>query len=199
MMDEGTFRGFVAVGIDPAVRAFLGSCVKEAAKEFPGYRFGAVENLHVTLQFLGEVDKSRIPGLTGLLSAAVAGLPAFRASLGAAGSFPERGTPRVLHVAVDQGRDDLRRVADRARSALSRAGFAPDKPFTAHITLGRQRTGSRGAGGDLSARWRDLFEGLRSKTPAAGWKVAEILLMESILGPAGPTYIPRGRAPLAGA
>jgi 2'-5' RNA ligase len=193
------FRCFVAVAIEPAVKAFLASWVRTAGEAFPGYRFGPAQNLHVTLQFLGDVDRGLMLRLTDLLSSSVRDLPAFRAGLGHAGSFPERGTPRILHVAVDQGRGDLVRVAERVRSALSSAGFEPDKPFAAHITLGRSRDsrqGGRSKDKDLAALWRDLYAEFSRKAPAPAWEVAEVLLMESILGPSGPAYVARGKAPL---
>jgi 2'-5' RNA ligase len=196
---SGTFRAFVAVAIDPAVKSFLLAWLKEAAAAFPGYRFGQAGNLHITLQFLGEVDCGRIPSITAALSSAVEGLPGFRISLGSAGSFPERGAPKILHVTLDQGRQQLMGLADRVRAALSAEGFEPDRPFVPHVTLGRHRGGPGPAGVDVAGRWRAMLDGFRARRafPAA-WDVSHVALMESVLGPVGPTYTARGTAPLAG-
>lgn len=206
MTDE--MRSFVAVTIDTAVKLLLASWVKEARRAFPNYRFGAPENLHVTLQFLGDVDRDREPALTAALCSAVEDVPAFRMSLGRAGSFPERGAPRILHVVVDQGREDLLRLADRVRAALSAEGFDPDKAFVPHITLGRSRDrvapGPGPGGRDIAAQWRDFFAsfaasgGSGDRGSSVAWDVSRVLLMESILGPGGPTYTLRGIAPLRG-
>ncbi len=190
----GTFRCFVATGISPEVKAFLESWVHAARQAFPDYRFGSPQNLHVTLQFLGDVDRAKIPYLTEVLVSAVEGVKAFSLSLGEAGSFPGRGTPRVLHVSVDQGRDDLVRLADKVSRGLSAAGYRPDKPFVPHITLGRLRDSYRG---DSAAEWRDSFARFLSRGGRVqSWATGEVLLMESVLGPSGPTYTRRGEAPL---
>lgn len=194
-MSLGTFRSFVAVSIPPAVKDFLASYVKAASPVFPEWRFGAAPNVHVTLQFLGDVDRDRIPSLTGALSTAVRDMPAFAAGLGHAGTFPERGAPRILHIVVDQCQD-LVRLAGKVGTALAGAGFRPDKPFAAHITLGRPKSGRGGGAGDVAARWRDFFARFQSSAAPTLWEVSEVLLMESILGPSGSTYIVQGRAPL---
>lgn len=190
----------MAVAISPGARDFLRRFVAEARRMFPSYRFGPAENLHLTLQFLGEVERSRIPELCGTLSSAARSLPQFSASLGEAGSFPARGVPRILHVAVDQGKEQLTGLARRVAASLSPLGFRPDKPFAAHITLGRSRDRDQRAtpAGDVSVTWQIAFAEFQRKAEApVTWDITEVVLMESILGPGGPTYLPRGTAPLS--
>lgn len=195
-MAESTFRCFVAVAIPESVKGLLTAYVRQAAAAFPAWRFGAPANLHITLQFLGDVDRGRTSSLTSLISSAVKDVPIFGVELGEAGSFPERGAPRILHVAAGRGRQELVGLAGRVTSALQGAGFYPDKPFAPHITLGRQRQGTSGGAGDTASRWHEAFSRFRAANPPASWEVSEVLLMESILGPGGPTYISRGRSPL---
>lgn len=191
-------RCFVEVDMPGPVRDSLAAFARQAAPAFRGWRFGAARNLHVTLQFLGDVERGRIGSLTRLLESAVADLPAFSAALGEAGSFPERGAPRILHVSIGEGRQDLVRLATRVSSALGEAGFRPDKLFVPHITLARPKSGGNAPPGDAAVRWRDSFARFVSASPAPQWTVSEALLMESVLGPKGPTYIVRGVAPLGG-
>ena len=195
-----TLRCFVAVAISPETRGFLERFMREARGAFSSYRFASTENLHITLQFLGDVDRSRVPELAEALTSAVRGLRKFSAGLGEAGSFPSRDTPRILHVAVGQGQAELSRLAGGVVAALSPLGFRPDKPFMSHITLGRARDRDRQAalGGDVAASWRAAFSQFmeRAKGPI-DWEIPEVILMESVLGAKGPIYIRRGTAPLS--
>lgn len=195
----GDFRCFVAVEMPPEAKVFLDGWVKQARLAFPGYRFGSSENLHVTLQFLGNVERSKISYLTKVLSSSVLGMPAFRTGFGDAGSLNARGVPNILHVSIGQGRQDLIRLAEKVSVGLGSAGYRPDKPFVAHITLGRSRDRNAGkTSGDIAAQWRSGFSRYceEAGTPVT-WDAGGVLLMESVLGPLGPTYIRRGEAPLA--
>lgn len=202
----GTSRCFVAVAISPEARGFLERLMAEARPAFPSYRFTAAQNLHITLQFLGDVDRDKIPELLEALSQAVQGTRRFKVGFGGAGSFPERGTPRILHLTIGEGREGLSGLARAVHGALSPHGFAPDKPFAAHITLGRARGhGYLGGHGGLGTRpepdtagmWEATYSRFaeRLKQPIT-WEIPEIILMESILSSSGPTYIPRGRSAL---
>ena len=196
-----TFRCFVAVAIPAEARGFLDDFMREAREAFPSYRFASAENLHITIQFLGDVERRRIPELDGALSSAVRELPRFFMGLGEAGSFPSRGVPRVLHVTVGHGEVELHRLAQKVTAALSPLGFRPDKPFAAHITLGRARDRDRRAApdSDVALSWRTAFSRFRmpAKRPT-DWEIPEIILMESVLGQRGPTYTRRGTASLQG-
>lgn len=196
------FRAFVAVEIGDAALDLLTDWLSREAPRFPGFRFVSRENLHITLQFLGDVDRARTGPLTDTLRSSVEGFPEFCLGLGEAGSFPERGFPRILHVSVDKGRDELVGLAGRVRAALASQGFRPDRPFVPHITLGRARErGGRAhaAGQSTAASFRESFRNFLSSRGdvSVSWRVSRVLLMESILGRGGPTYIVRGAADLA--
>ena len=74
-----------------------------------------------------------------LLAAAAAACPPAEAQVAGLGTFPERGSPRVLWLglAVPAAILDLQRACERAARA---AGFErEERPFRAHLTLGRWR------------------------------------------------------------
>lgn len=235
-----TFRCFVSVDVSGPAKEFLAGFVREAASEFPEYRFGSIENLHLTLQFVGDAERAMIPELTDAISSAASRVQAFSTGLGDAGCFPARGTPRILHVSLGKGAEEMIALAGEVSRNLSELGHQPDKPFTPHITLGRERNRDRRSGygrgladarvhgvhagktgnrtpddplsdaanrsdsansaADAADRWRDIYRRHRTDVgEAEPWVTGEVLLMESILGPKGPTYIWRGAAALAGA
>jgi len=73
------------------------------------------------------------------LAAAAAACPPCEARVAGLGMFPERGSPRVLWLGLDVPPPvvDLQATCERAARA---AGFErEDRPFRAHLTLGRWR------------------------------------------------------------
>lgn len=97
-------------------------------------RVTARENLHLTLAFLGEQPECAVPQLRQAMERA-AGAP-FALTLAAPGRFrQERGD--VWWVGT-QPCPPLEALARRLRRELTQAGFPVDeKPFRAHVTLGR--------------------------------------------------------------
>jgi 2'-5' RNA ligase len=149
------------------------------------------ENLHVTLQFLGDVGSERTDELVSLLRGAVEAARAFPVRLAGLGAFPSRGSERVLWAGVARGGEDLARLALRVERVLVPAGFlAPsDRPFRAHVTLGRPKS-PRGLG-----PLRDLLGELRFE--GSERLLEEVRLVQSLLSPRGAEYRVVARFPLA--
>jgi 2'-5' RNA ligase len=140
----------------------------------------AVDNLHITLKFLGGVEDTRLPDVTAALAQAVS-VPAFDVPVRGLGAFPTPSRPRVLWAgtAAAPAFGALAAAVDRA---LGSVGFpAEDRSFTPHVTLGRVRDGRRdpGLAGALAAAAAEPFGVLR---------VARVSLMRSDLSPRGARY-----------
>lgn len=181
-----TFRCFVSLPLPDKVKSDIARFMSEARSLFPGYRFGAAENLHITLQFLGETPRDATPSLAKALSVAAEGVSAFRLDCKEAGGFPGKGKPRILHIAVTSGERELRALASRLRRSLEPLGFTDPKPFSPHITLARERNGA-----DIRSLWEDSYiRFLENNKGAIAWEADEILIMESVLSRQGPLYTP---------
>jgi 2'-5' RNA ligase len=94
------------------------------------------QNFHFTIIFLGEIadaDRARIE--SGLASV---DFERFPLSYSGVGAFPRPEAARIIWVGVDEtaGRH-LAHLAEKVHSALSPAGFRPDKPFSPHLTIFR--------------------------------------------------------------
>jgi len=192
-----TMRGFVCLPIPPQARRLLFQFTERMKEILPDYRFTAESNLHLTLQFLGEIPRA-VPGqIATALSTSLGDVEPFLMSPGGAGSFPERDRPRILHVYITTGQKELEALAEKTRGTLSRLGHIADRPFVAHITLGRRRDTRRpDLGADPRSLWSDEFQaflGDAHARDALTWKVDTVLVMESVLGHGGPTYTPRAR------
>jgi RNA 2',3'-cyclic 3'-phosphodiesterase len=187
-------RLFVALEPPEPVRRRLAATAVElrraAGRGGDDIRWVAVENVHLTLQFLGAVPEERLPDVEGAVRAAAAAGRALSLEVRGAGGFPNARRPRVIWAGLAgelAPLGDL--VADLGRR-FAPLGFPPeDRPFSAHLTLGRAREG-RGAPGIAGAL------ASAADAPPAPWRAAELVLFESHLSPKGPRYEALLRAPL---
>ncbi len=126
-------RLFVAIELPASVRTVLGFLHAGV----PGARWTPVENMHLTLRFIGEVEEPRIEDIDRALLAVRS--PRFSLELAGVGHFETSGQPRALWAGVPKIAP-LIRLRDRVESALVRAGFAPEgRKFLPHVTLARLR------------------------------------------------------------
>lgn len=179
-------RLFIAVELAEAIRERL-SAAQERLRRCPcGVKWVKPELMHLTLKFLGEVEEAAIAGIGAAIAAAAQGVSPFDLTVAGLGAFPERGAPRVLWAGI-QDNGSLALLNRRLEEGLAPLGFPPEgRPFSPHLTIGRVKE-PRGAG---------ALRGVLDRERAAEFgscRVEEIILMLSVLSPAGPTYTPLRR------
>lgn len=167
-------RLFLAVKVAPDVCRELSSWADEVS--LPGKRV-APENLHFTLNFLGEGDPDQV---ASRLHGAFAGMEPFFVSLKGLGAFFSRGAPRVIFVKVDRGYNELIALEKVISGKLPE--FRKDKPFIPHLTVSRLKEGS-GAKEEVEK----LIETYK-KRDFGSFEVDRVILFSSNLQPAGPVY-----------
>lgn len=136
-------RLFIALPIAGASRSaiFRGIISAPALRDLPISHIGYA-NLHLTLQFLGDTDEKRIPGLKRIIDGLAAPETPQSICFTTAGCFPNRAEPRVLWLGIEENAY-LQKVQRDLTQGLSEAGFDVDrKRFKAHLTLGRVRQGA---------------------------------------------------------
>jgi RNA 2',3'-cyclic 3'-phosphodiesterase len=102
----------------------------------PGARWSPVENLHLTLRFIGEVNEATANDIDDVLAAIRSS--AFDLTLKDAGEFGGRD-PHALWIGVAPN-EALMRLAAKIESALQRMGLeAETRKYTPHVTLARLR------------------------------------------------------------
>ncbi len=100
-------------------------------------RWVAPENIHLTLQFLGDTPAEKLEMLVELLMKEVAEITSFEISVKKLAVFPNISRPSVIWVGVENSRK-LSTVQKCVQAAASQIGSVPEKrPFSAHLTLGR--------------------------------------------------------------
>ena len=151
-----------------------------------GARWSPPESLHITLRFIGEVDRRQAndvaDGLAGLRA------PRFSLRLAGAGTFGPGRRGRSLWAGVAPS-PELTLLKQRVDAACAQAGLAPDdRRFTPHVTLARLSGGAKSAAAQRASEIAGLVEGC--------FEVAEAVLFESHLSAAGPRYESVSRYPL---
>lgn len=136
-------RLFVAVELDDAVRreaARLAATLAGALERRGAGRrvsWVAPQNLHFTLRFLGEVDAPLAGAVVERLGPPL-DVPPFDVALGGLGTFPPAGPPRVIWLGVAEGAERLAAVHREMSRRLEGLDLSrEDRPFRAHLTLGR--------------------------------------------------------------
>ena len=189
MTDDAAIRAFFAVDLDAVARcaaAEVAAALREGA-DGDAVRWVRPEALHVTLRFLGDIDPAEVVGLARCVGEQLAPLEAFDLSLGSARLFPSARRPRVVALQVAPPAP-LERLAAAVERGVVAAGLpAEERPFRAHLTLGRVRRGERGP----------ATRGLAAPEGTA-CRVAETVLFRSDRGPAGARYTPLERLKLGG-
>jgi RNA 2',3'-cyclic 3'-phosphodiesterase len=170
-------RLFFAIWPDDAERRALASAV-DATLAAAGGRAVPLQQLHLTLEFLGSVAAAELPALAAL-GAAMA-LPIGQAVVLDRLDWWRRAAmlvavPSVPALGLLVLQADLRR-------ALSGRGFRVDsRPFRPHVTLARKVAAPPPPRGFTSVTW----------------PLGALTLVESVPSPAGSSYIPLARWPVA--
>jgi 2'-5' RNA ligase len=183
-----SLRVFCAVELPEAVRDAAAAHVARLRRDFPEARasWPRAASLHVTLKFIGEVEPARVVDLSHAAAAAVEGFAPFGLSVEEAGTFPPRGAAHVLWLGVRDESGRLARLQRRLEEECEAAGFAREgRAFKPHLTLARLRQ-PKGALELSEAHRRSTFD------PHA-FKVSELIVMRSELGPGGSRYTPLSR------
>jgi 2'-5' RNA ligase len=188
-------RLFIAVDIDDRARHVaeaaateLRSAIGPALKP----RWVPVENMHLTVRFIGHVDDSLTPALIDALMRPLDIAP-FEIELGGCGAFPLGGAPRVLWIGLTRGLPGLASMHEEFNRRLRPFGFEQEaRAFSAHLTLARIKDAPR-------ASVRVVHAALgRVTVPATRLTVSRATLFVSHLSPEGPRYDPVAHVALTG-
>jgi 2'-5' RNA ligase len=128
----------------------------------------SLDNFHITLEFLGELERDKVSVLMESLTKVASKYRPFGLTIGGLGGFPSLNQAHTLWTAVSGNLVELNQLRDDLHHELKIKGFKLDeRQFKPHVTLAsRPKLGNR----DLSV----------VKTKILGeYKVVEVVLFES--------------------
>lgn len=144
-------------------------------------------SFHISVAFLGPVNRARVTDLTAALDHVMTATPPFTLSIRGVGFFGRSDAPRVIWAGVEP-HPDLMAGEQRVRAALRDLGLPADpRPYTPHVTLGRVKSGRERAA--LLAALAPLNERDFGRAPIEGFD-----LMRSDLRPEGARHTRLHRA-----
>jgi len=211
-----TLRTFIAIELPANVRAKIADHINRLRRECPDVRasWSREDNLHLTLKFLGDVPRERIPALSSAVEQAVQHMHPFDLIVKDCGAFPPHGRPKVLWIGISSEassavlldsafRNPQSAISDPASSlppsslALSSlhnaledhcaaAGFEPEpRAFHPHLTIVRLREAKR------SRAFAQLHKELGFAPQM--FTVSELVLFRSELSSQGSKHIALSR------
>jgi len=177
-------RAFLGVGLPAGVREAVASEIAQVRGLHAPVAWTAPKNLHITLNFLGEIAPERVPLVEREMRSVASGIDPFSLTAEGGGAFPGTRNPRVLWVGFLEPLELVRQLQQNMEDALSRAGFPREnRPFHPHITVGRSR-------GALPPAWGEQFVQALSGKNFGVVPVSSFTLYESRPGSGGAVYTP---------
>jgi 2'-5' RNA ligase len=186
-------RTFIAISLPESVLEAIGRIQDQLQKSRFNVRWTRTEAIHLTLKFLGDVDRDRGEEIRRALGAAIKDMAPFTLKGKGVGVFPDLRRPRVVWTGISGDTQILRDLHFRIEDELKGLGFPKEKrPFKGHLTLGRVK-------GPLEKRkFREALEGL-SGFQTVPFAVESVVLFQSTLSPQGATYSKLAEVPLVSA
>ncbi len=176
-------RTFIAVKIRPEEKLY--TVLKEMQKELKNevIKWVELENLHLTLKFLGDTSKKQIEEIKSILEQLSGQFTEIKADLRGIGYFKKYRNPTVLFSEI-QNYEEIKKFASLLEFQLHSIGFDKEKrEFKPHLTLGRINF----------LRDKNKFYTTIEKyreTQFQMIKISEIIFYQSILNQQGPEYRP---------
>lgn len=179
-------RLFIALALPDEVRARLAREQERLAGLGLPFRWVRADALHVTLVFLGEVPEGEIALVREAIDSAAGAVAPLALEVDGIGTFPPRGTPRVVWAGVGGDRAPLTALHAGLTAALQGHGFRlEDRAFSPHVTLGRLEPRVLPEARDR-ARRVDAY--CTSHEDLGRWRAEQVHLIRSELRSDGPRY-----------
>ncbi|HWQ92816.1 MAG TPA: RNA 2',3'-cyclic phosphodiesterase [Clostridia bacterium] len=179
-------RLFIALEVPEPVKQRLGEVQSQLRGKVPNAAIKWIpeERLHLTLRFLGYVEREQVPDLTKAAQVASGAFPPLALGVGEVGFFPNAQRPRIVWVGMSERENLLGQLAREVQTAtLPFTAEEPADRFSAHITIGRVKGIARPQAVILGNS-AEKFAG----RVLGEWVGNECVLMESRLSAKGPTY-----------
>lgn len=135
-------RLFLAIHLSSEIKTAASNTIELLKKTNANVSWIKPENMHITLKFLGDTDKSRVKGIAPLLNEVAETSRSYKIITGKLGAFPSKEDPKVVWLGLSAGIVETIDLSKKIDEALFKAAFKrEEKPFNPHITIGRVKGG----------------------------------------------------------
>jgi RNA 2',3'-cyclic 3'-phosphodiesterase len=137
-------RSFIAIEMPPEVRKSFSRLQQGLKAGGQQVKWVEPENMHLTLQFLGNIDAAKVGDITQAIEKAAIGIRPFHIEAGGLGAFPDTRRVNVIWVGLAGELEKLDKLQKNIGANLTPLGFPPEtRPFSPHLTIGRVRDFAR--------------------------------------------------------
>jgi 2'-5' RNA ligase len=190
-------RAFIAVNLSQEILERIDQVsndLQTRLKDIP-VRWVPVDNIHLTLKFLGNVSTANLEILKDILGRVVSNHHECDISVGGIGAFPKPQNPRVVWIGMEVPQELVDMQHD-IEVETARLGYSREhRPFSPHLTFGRVPRNASAQDVHLIAEALEAFKvGFLGAT-----RLKTVYLYRSDLKPDGAVYTPIFSAALEGA
>jgi len=183
-MSTEKIRCFIAIHLTPEVQKLIADYIFKLKTYSSDVRWIRVDNIHLTLKFLGEINFSRVEQVKQSLYQISEQFSQFDLNISGSGCFPDKKRPRIFWLGMEQGKENpLFAIHQWIEDQLHILTIEKEKRrFSPHLTLGRVRARQ-------PVDFSDLFTFIENNPFAPiKFSVQYIYLMKSNLKPTGAEY-----------
>jgi len=182
-------RTFLALELPPIEKKLIQDLLKDLRTRIPyGVKWVEPENLHVTLQFFGDIEPKDIEIITEVSERELAKLDAFSIAVLGCDVFPANN-PRLVWLKLKTDYANIMTLPKEIRKSLQSLSYEFDtKPLRLHITLGRVKE---------ALSQESIHYILSRPMPIQSFLAQTVTLYESRLNIRGPVYYPMQQMNLA--
>lgn len=129
-------RAFIGINFNTGVKNGISEVQSIVRQNTERGRFKYVGNFHITLKFLGEIQKDDIREINQVLTESSSLCKSFSLGIDKLGFFKGRGSIHALWLGLGGELDSLIALQNSIEEGLADKGFKKDeKPYTPHITI----------------------------------------------------------------
>ena len=174
-------RTFISVDFnDPDIISRIMDIQQEILKSGAKLKLVNPENLHITLEFLGEIAEEQITVIQDILN--TINFERIKLSVNRIGVLPNENYIRVVFCEINGDVEGIKRVQREIRENLRKHGFKTDKrAFKPHLTIARVKS---------PQNRKELMLVIKkfSTINCGVQEITSINLKKSVLKPEGPEY-----------
>ena len=175
-------RCFVAIEIPDELKSKIDDYVFSLKQFAPKIKWIKAKSLHITLKFLSEIPQNLLQQVQNELSTVSNIVNPFEMSIRGAGFFPNQNKPRIVWLGLqNDNNNSIFKLHEWIDIKLEPLGFEREKRrFSPHLTMGRIK---------FQDNYHDLSEYInQNEFHSSAFNVSQIVLMKSVLRPAGAEY-----------
>ncbi|MBN1849450.1 MAG: RNA 2',3'-cyclic phosphodiesterase [Deltaproteobacteria bacterium] len=186
-------RSFLAFELPPEIKNIINRVSKDLRQSDLNVRWVNVENIHLTIVFMGNIHEKEIPFMSQTIEKVCLRYAPFHVFLKGLGAFPNTRRPRVIWAGLDGDTSKMPFFQKALQKHLRPVGIKEEKrPFKPHLTLGRFK--NPGPADSLLDNLIGTYKDLSSSE----YSFRELIFFKSDIKPGGAVYTKLGSWPLLG-